>query len=70
MVPETTIKYYFQKNIRSSEQTKKKKKKKEGKKERERREEKRKEKSRINIYDEVTSGGMGEGAKQFGSANR
>lgn len=48
----------------------KKKKKKEGKKEGERREEKRKEKSRINIYDEVTSGGMGGGAKQFGSANR
>lgn len=49
--------------------TNEKKEKEKGRKKRGK-EEKRKEKSRINIYDEVTSGGMGEGAKQFGSANR
>lgn len=42
----------------------------EGKKRREKKKKKKGEKSRINIYDEVTSGGMGGGAKQFGSANR
>lgn len=48
----------------------KRKEKRRGKEEKRKEKKKKGEKSRINIYDEVTSGGMGGGAKQFGSANR